>query len=57
MTVYVIYNMSGDYAHAIAITTNKDKTEYYTKVLKRKGITPYIEETEINGNITELLCD
>ena len=57
MTVYVIYNMSGDYAHAIAISTNKDKAEYYAKMLNRKGITPYIEEIEVDGNITELLCD
>ena len=57
MTIYVIYNMGGDYAHAIAVSTNKDSAEYYAKVLNREGIRPYIEEIEVDENITTLLCD
>lgn len=56
MEVYVIYVM-GDYAHAVALTTDKGAAEAEADRLFTKGLDTYIEKVEVNDGITDLLND
>ncbi len=56
MVEYVIYAM-GDYAHAVALTTDKSAAEAEADRLFCHGIDTYIEEIEVNDGITDLLND
>lgn len=56
MEVYVIYVM-GDYAHAVALTTDKGAAEAKADRLSAKGLNTYIEKVEVNDGIVDLLND
>lgn len=56
MDVYVIYVM-GDYAHAVALTTDKSTADAEADRLFCHGINTYVEKVEVNDGITDLLND
>lgn len=56
MEVYVIYVM-GDYAHAVALTTDESAAEAEADRLLSKGLNIYVEKVEVGNGIVDLLND
>lgn len=56
IVLFVIYAM-GDYAHAVALTTDRSTAEAELGRLLSKGISAYAEKVEVNDGITDLLND
>lgn len=57
MEVYVVYVM-GDYAHALAVTTDLQTAEKYREELNKRVNRPtWVDIIEVNNQITELDCD